>query len=329
MNQYIFVISRLILLFQQAWSQIYTLNKTFAGNTFFDGFEFLHDSECVPSSYTNFLKNASQGYEMGIINTTNNTVYIGTDYTSIITDNSGRTGICIGTKTKYSNGLFILDASHMPHGCSIWPTWWMSDGSAGPNILEVDIIEGINLFSDDSTSMHTTTQCNFSSSAAQNNVNITGQWLRYDCVTTDFNGAGCTIQPNTTSSYGKGFNNIGGGVYAVVNNENSVRAWFWTRNNVPNDIKNKTPDPSKWGLPYAGYTAGSWCPNKTFNTLKQLRLDTYFCGWAGTDKSWNSQCQSSVAKNQTCKEFVNNNPSYFKDVYWEINYMEIYQINTE
>eukprot|EP01084_Bolivina_argentea_P305825 528357_1 len=304
-------------------SQTYTLNQTYQGQTFFDQFEFLQDQECVSSSFTNFLKNASQGLSMGVINVTDNTVYMGTDYKSTITNNAGRTGICIGTKTRYKNGLFILDASHMPFGCGVWPSWWQTDGNYAPKICEIDTIEGINLMNDDRSTVHTQTACDFKSN--ENTVNMTGKWDSTNCD--DHSGSGgCTIEPQNPSSYGQGFNNIGGGVFAHENNPNigSIRIWFWTHDKVPDDIKNKQPNPDTWGKPYAEYVFGSWCPASNFNTPKQLRFDIYFCGWAGNDFQ---QCQSSVTKGKTCVQWVSENPSYFKEAYWLINYMDVYQLN--
>ena len=95
--------------------QTYKLNATYAGNKFFDLFEFLPGSICEPDAYSNFVMNQSSARAMGIINTTDKTVYIGTDYTNTV-GSEGRASICIGTKDRYQQGLFIMDSSHMPQG---------------------------------------------------------------------------------------------------------------------------------------------------------------------------------------------------------------------
>ena len=309
-------------------AQKYILNETYSGDTFFDKFEFLQDQQCVESSYTNFLINASQGFQSGYLSTANNTIYIGTDYSSTLPPSSkGRPGICIGTKRRYNNGLFILNASHMPFGCGVWPSWWQTDGTWYPNTCEIDTIEGINLFTDDRTTVHTYSPCNMSSQV--NKVNISGKWDLTNCDDQENGGSGCTIEPLMSTSYGKGFNDNGGGVYAHENNPNlgSVRVWFWTQDKVPQDIGKKEPDPSKWGIPYAEYPFGEWCPAEIFNTAKQLRFDIYFCGWSGQEEPWKEQCQNSVANGKSCEEFVAGNPEYFKDAYWLINYMDVYQLS--
>lgn len=62
---------------------------------------------------------------------------------------------------------------------------------------------------------------------------------------------GCLFEATKPSSYGVGFNENGGGVFAADWNSHSISIWFFTRNEIPNDIKEGKPDPSKWDLPVA------------------------------------------------------------------------------
>merc|ERR1711971_887511 len=100
--------------------------------------------------------------------------------------------------------------------------------------------------------------------------------------------------------------------------------WFWMHADVPSDIVQKKPDPSQWGMAYAYWPFGEWCTSNHFENLSIL-FDLYFCGWAGEDATWSDQC-GTVANGQTCQEFVMNNPSYFRDAYWLINYMDVYKL---
>ena len=71
---------------------------------------------------------------------------------------------------------------------------------------------------------------------------------------------------------------------------------------------------------------GDWCNSKHFNNL-QIIFDLNYCGWASYDPTWNSQCKdSNIAKGQTCEQFVMNNPEYFKDAYWLINDLSVYEL---
>eukprot|EP01084_Bolivina_argentea_P068110 123957_1 len=330
-------------------SSSYKLTQSYSGTTFFNGFEFLKDEQCVHSSFSNFITNISQAYEMGIINTTNNSAYIGTDYTTIFPSNStiGRASICIGTKQRYKTGLFILDASHMPFGCGTWPSWWLTDGNYHANNSEYDTLEGVNLRTNDVSAFHTkSSNCSFSSVASNTTYisqSMSGTWkASSNC---SFYAQHCSIYPaNNSDSYGQLFNNKNGGVFATEiylypNNDNAtqykygfLRTWFWTRNEIPMDIKNKNPEPSTWKLPYANWPFGATphivnngCSTDNINTYHQLRFDLYYCGVAGGKNSW-SMCQNVVGINQTCEQFVNQNASYFKDAYWLINYMDVYHL---
>ena len=100
--------------------------------------------------------------------------------------------------------------------------------------------------------------------------------------------------------------------------------WFWSHENTPKDIIDKKPEPGSWGKPYAEWPFGEYCTWQHFNQM-QLRFDIYFCGWSGQDEFWNEQCYN-YTNGKTCEDWVGNNPSYFIDAYWLINYMDVYQM---
>ena len=208
--------------------------------------------------------------------------------------------------------------------CGVWPSWWQTDGAYAAKVMEYDTIEGIDLFNDDWSTLHVAGNCSFEGI----NLNMTGNFSNgYNCgINKTTEGGGCTVVPNNPKTYGKVFNNNGGGIFAHDNDPilGKLRVWFWTQEEAPQDIKDKTPDPSTWGIPYAEYPFGSWCPAELFNTPKQLRFDIYFCGWSG-QQSWFQQCQTQVTNGLTCQQWVNTNPTYFRDAYWIINYMDVYQ----
>lgn len=60
------------------------------------------------------------------------------------------------------------------------------------------------------------------------------------------------MPPSTdTSSYGDGFNAIGGGVYALLWEETTLQVWHFPRGSVPPDVDSQSPAPSGWGPPQA------------------------------------------------------------------------------
>lgn len=96
--------------------------------------------------------------------------------------------------------------------------------------------------------LHTSDGCTinnngFSGSISTNNcfVNATGQ----------SNNAGCGIDSTDPTSYGDGFNNNNGGVYATEWTDEFIQIFFWGHDNVPSDLTNGSPNPASWGQPVA------------------------------------------------------------------------------
>lgn len=65
------------------------------------------------------------------------------DNTTQLSEGENRKSVRISSKNTYSSGLIIADIYAMPHGCSVWPAFWMV-GSDWPNNGEIDILEGVN-----------------------------------------------------------------------------------------------------------------------------------------------------------------------------------------
>lgn len=108
-----------------------------------------------------------------------------------------------------------------------------------------------------------------------------GTLIRTSCATIGMNNEGCAFLDKSEESYGEGFNNVGGGVYAHLWNEKGITVWRFSRNNIPQDITNKTPNPSSWPRPVA-YFPSTNCNMATFFSRHNLVLDTTLCGdWAG------------------------------------------------
>merc|ERR1712176_122065 len=119
----------------------------------------------------------------------------------------------------------------MPQGCGTWPAVWFY-GINPPSNGEIDLIEGINLSNDDETTLHTSpdeTVCDYSSQI--NNINITGNFMSYNCTIGPH--VGCYVEPNINYSFGIPFNNKGGGVYALEwIHDIGIKSWFWLHQDV-------------------------------------------------------------------------------------------------
>lgn len=195
-------------------------------------------------------------------------------------------------------------------------------------------------------SLHTNETCTIEG----NSTVMTGQLQNTNCAYYPDYNVGCGVSDPRTTSYGIGFNQGGGGVYAMQWTSESILIWNWPRSEVPDDIDNKSPDPGSWGLPAAQLAVGNCTVDQHFQSHK-IVFDTTFCGeYAGsclslihfpvedqnqyqcmchfafwqpflTDRIGNanvwktnddSSCEAATGL-ATCDNFVANHPEAFKD----------------
>jgi len=132
---------------------------------------------------------------------------------------------------------------------------------------------------------------------------------------------GCGVSTSNTQGYGDGFNNIGGGVYAMEWTSSSISIWFFPRSAIPSDITANAPNPNGWGTPTTVFT-GNTCDIDSNFANHNIIFDTTFCGdWAG--EVWSSGSCAAVA--DTCNDYVGANPGAFSEAYWLINSVKVYQ----
>lgn len=136
---------------------------------------------------------------------------------------------------------------------------------------------------------------------------------------------GCDANDPRPNSFGSGFNNNGGGVYAMEWTANYVRVWFFTRNSIPSGSGGPlgaNPSPSSWGTPTTSFE-GSGCDFNAHIKKQRIIFDTTFCGdWAsGTWES--SGCKSSTGYS-TCQAYVQNQPSQFTTAFWTVNSLKVF-----
>ncbi len=298
----------------------YTLSQDYTGRAFFDGFDFFTDADPT-NGHVKYIdkENANNSGIAGLMssNTINNAVYLGMDAVNEAPE--GRRSIRVQSQKAFNRGLFIADIAHMPGGiCSTWPAFWLV-GPNWPTSGEIDILEGVNDQTSNTFAMHTGPGVVVSKDAS-----FTGQLVTPNC---DVNApgqdknVGCKFSTNDTTTYGKGFNEIGGGVYATEWTSSAINIWFFPRTAIPADIVQGNPQPSEnWGLPRAAF-GGDFKVDDHFKDLN-IVFDTTFCGdWAG--KVWaQSGCASQAP---TCEEFVTKNTSAFREAYWAINSLKVFE----
>lgn len=158
----------------------YELSNSYSGWNLFDGFDFSTNDDPT-HGYVDFI-GEDEALSLGLINVTaSNQAYIGTDTSAVIPDDArGRKSIRMESKIKYDgNNLFVIDLEHMPStkgylkdGCASWPAFW-SCGPSWPSNGEIDIIEYVNTDSIDTTTLHTSDNCDQST---EDPSTFTGIW---------------------------------------------------------------------------------------------------------------------------------------------------------
>jgi hypothetical protein len=320
------ILSLLVLQMSSAAAQEYILQDDYSGESLFSEFDFFTGPDPT-QGFVKYLGEAD-AREAGLIAVTRGydgepIAYMGVDSENETPD--GRPSVRISSKTAYHRGLFIADFTHVPGtACGAWPAFWML-GPNWPHGGEIDIYEGINLDIQNSMTLHTGPGCVVEPSLGE----YTGVMTSDNC---DVNAPdqrankGCNVMSTNPLSFGKTTNLVGGGVYATEWTEMGISIWFFPRIlGIPEDIEAGVPEPELWGLPEAAF-AGDGCDfNESFRELNVI-LDITFCGeWAGNE--WkNSLCSLITPK---CETFVEKFPGAFRETYWEVKSVKVYELDSE
>jgi hypothetical protein len=137
------------------------------------------------------------------------------DTTPQVTGN--RNSVRIQTQYSFTGGLVIMDSVHMPTGCGTWPAFW-TNGPTWPTTGEIDIVEGVNNYTNNQATVHTGSGCTLPSNVTTT-LDISGSLVgNTNCAAVQTNNEGCGFRSNQSDSFGAGFNNNGGGVFASTFN---------------------------------------------------------------------------------------------------------------
>jgi hypothetical protein len=92
----------------------YNLVSTYDSSNFFSEFSLFSGADPT-GGFVAYQGDESTAQSAGLINTNNNQVYMGVDYTDVVsTSSAGRASIRVSSNTAYTHGLFIADIAHMP-----------------------------------------------------------------------------------------------------------------------------------------------------------------------------------------------------------------------
>ncbi|PSR74325.1 hypothetical protein PHLCEN_2v9942 [Hermanssonia centrifuga] len=271
----------------------YQLEDDYSGQNFFDGWTF--DTEADPThGLVDFVSDTvAQVSQLAYVQS-DNTVVVAVDDTTNLTAGANRNSIRITTKKTYNGGLFVADFFAMPHGCGVWPAYW-SVGPNWPEAGEIDILEGVNLQTDNQITLHSSPNCTITNADA-----ATGHLVNPTCTSSNGNNAGCAYAQSGGNSFGHGFNMMAGGVFAHLWDQTGISVWFFPRTEIPQDISSGNPDPSSWGAPVALFPNNDSCDTSAHFHDHSLVIDTTLCGdWAGNSFGGDG-CPG------TCADFILN-----------------------
>ncbi|WVW81476.1 hypothetical protein I302_103470 [Kwoniella bestiolae CBS 10118] len=294
---------------QLRWEQ----QIAYEGKTFFDGWEFFTQPDPTLGLVT-YVDN-STAFKKGLAFWTGDgKPGIQVDHFSSTPVNTPRDSVRITTKSMFAGGLFIIDMALMPWGCGVWPAFWtLGYHGEWPTTGEIDIVEGIQAMTNNRYTVHTLPGCEINQAPGM----YTGQLGNPDCDSTT-GGSGCTIGSDSPTSFGMPFNEAGGGVFAMLWNDNGVRMWDWNRAQIPEDIKTNSPTPDQWGTPRAAWDASTCDPYKYFQA-QVLVLNIDLCGvWAGTLYETFDYCP------ETCAEYISD-PKNLNNTVMLLNYIKVFQ----
>ncbi|KAF7169730.1 hypothetical protein CNMCM5623_002382 [Aspergillus felis] len=301
-----------------ATAQTYQLAESWQGESFISDWNFFSGADPT-NGYVTYV-NQSSAEQSGLVKVTSSgSFYMGVDYENTLNPNGpGRESVRIETKNYYTQGLYVIDLEHMPGSiCGTWPAFW-SVGKDWPNDGEIDIIEGVNLQKANEIVLHTSGTCDVSGSN-----DMSGTLSSSECG--EASGTiGCVVK-GTNGSSGDPFNEAGGGVYAMEWTDAFIKIWFFARSHIPASLSSGSPDTSSFGTPMA-HLQGSCDFSERFKAQKFI-FDTTFCGdWAG-GVFGESSCPMSDSSSplKSCVNYVAENPAAFKEAYWEINSIKVYQ----
>ncbi|KAG1770653.1 glycoside hydrolase family 16 protein [Suillus occidentalis] len=297
--------------------KVYTIQDLYVGDGFFNDWDFYTGSDPTGGNVIYQNKSAAQSKGLAYVNDSDYSTVLAVDSTSTVAAGGDRDSVRITSQNSYNGGLFVMDASKMPVGCSTWPSFW-TVGPDWPYGGEIDIVEGINDQAKNQMTLHSGTNhtCTIDTDDSDE---FTGSVLSSNCYSTETSDSGCSIMDNSSTSFAYGFNNAGGGVFALLwDNSTGMSMWHFARADIPDDLTAQVPTPSTWGTP-SGFWSVKTCDITDNFYDQQMVIDTTICGnWAGGDAYSKSGCSGK------CTDMVANATNYV-DAKWVINYVAVYQ----
>ncbi|KAL1756077.1 glycoside hydrolase family 16 protein [Schizophyllum commune] len=305
------------MLVSPAAATSYDLVKEYSGESFFDGWSFYGNYDNLTNGDAIFLSaDENNDAKLAYVDSSTGRAIIKVDNTTNVPYNEKRNTIRIESEERYDIGsVFVADFYHVPYGCSVWPAWW-SQAPNWPTGGEIDTFEGVNMVTMNQMALHTEDGCKqVSPSQSSTLVNST------DCNKDVNENSGCVVTDPETDSYGEAFAKAGGGVWVTEMASSGISIWFYSRDEVPDAIKNNASsiDTSSLGTPVANWPTGG-CDIDTFFQAQNLIFDITLCGdFAGADNVFSQTCSGKCYE-----DYVVGNGSVYATAYFDIAAVRVF-----
>ncbi|KZT64203.1 glycoside hydrolase family 16 protein, partial [Daedalea quercina L-15889] len=322
----------------------YTLAKEYSGTDFFQGWDYYgapdllvghHDLTEILEGDVNWVNETQAVAEqLAYVNDAGNAI-IKADNTTNIPNQQKRDTIRVTSQDSFTIGsVFVIDATHLPFGCSVWPSIWTTDSDpkvTWPDGGEIDIIETVNQMTTNQYSLHTsgTDECTGVNSTTEQSGTLTSA----NCYPSATDDDGCAVLETAPDSVGPAFAAANGGVYAAQFDTSGIFIWFWSRADISASVSsaNEAIDVSGWGRPSAAFPASSCDITQKFGP-QALVIDITLCGtWAGEPSIYSETCPvtaGTTLNDNTCyASNVIGNGTNYADAYFEIQYIKAFTWN--
>ncbi|WVF66054.1 hypothetical protein IAT40_000792 [Kwoniella sp. CBS 6097] len=316
-------------IFQPVLSATYTLSRSWSGEAFYNDFEWQTFDDPTHGRVNYVDQDTAKAQNLSWAG--DGLFVMRADASKVVDPSArGRDSVRIHSKDLYGDGVLVVDVSHMPVGCAAWPAVWTCTPGSWPTGGEVDIIEGIygirSGYSNNLFSLHTDPGCMMPQSPPGQNRTDRGSGvaLQPDCR----GNVGCGVKDDSGKSFGRDFNQNGGGVFVMRRSmTRGFSMWFWPHNSghLPSDVAGGSQIimESLWSQPIANFQPDNCDFAKYFDKHEIIINLTFGGDWAGRDELWQaSGCPGDLK--WTINDFVDKNPGEFFEAFWEIRAMRWY-----
>ncbi|KAE8214441.1 hypothetical protein CF327_g2151 [Tilletia walkeri] len=304
----------------------FSLNKTYNPNDFLSDFEWYTKPDPT-HGLINYLSQ-SAAMKANLTEVRDGSLFLRVDTTPTALE--GRGSVRITSKDQWSDGVYVLNVSHVPYGCSVWPAFWTVtvdyDTGAWPAGGEIDIVENANdQFPGNLASLHTNPGCTIPSKISSQLSSSTVQYT--DCSGKTAENTGCRVMMGSNPpTWGAPLNRNKGGMFALVRDlspgGSGISVWYWEPDAVPSDLRasSKAVDVSGWGTPAVHFDVADTCAS--YFGPHNIVINTALAGdWAAA--TWNESGNCAATYGAITDQVAFNGSSY-STAYWQIDSLRMF-----